>query len=281
MIMKAPSLLLSCLFAVLGFSCNNDKTITSFETERVQSYVPDSTNILEFWTADTIIKTNPKLVQIMDTLYQYVHQKYIDNELDNNIRWMNNYRESLCNYYRETRLSGSISDFAMADSIIEEANILWNLNKDDSTMGMIISNDTELTRLIFQQYNEFEKLNRLCETDKQRGLLKTEFAEWIKLENLFCEIFSNCVSLKYWGGSIAGPIRTSGALEILQAHIDLYKQEYIIISNSGDSWRDKGTFLKPAKNLLIDCCNQALIEYHFSNEISDRYKDIYILKQNN
>ncbi len=275
MIMKVPSFLLSCIIAFFCFSCNNGTSVTSDETNTEELCTPDFTKSLEFWTDDTIIKLNPKLVQIMDTLYQYVNQELFYNGLNDNIIWMNNYRNTLCNYYRETRQIDSISDYAMADSIIVEANILWDVHKDNSTMGMIVSNDTELTRLIFQQYNEFEKLNSICKTEGQRAMLRTEFAEWIKLEDLFYRIFANCVDLHYWGGSIRGPIKTRGALDILQSHIDLYKKEYSILTIQDKEWNDYGTFIKSAQDLLISCCKQALIEYYYADETDIRFKELY------
>lgn len=192
---------------------------------------------------------------------------------------MNNYRNIPCKYYKETRQIDSISDYAMADSIIVEANILWDVHKDDSTMGMIVSNGTELTRLIFQQYNEFEKLNRICKTDEQRAMLRAEFAEWINLENLFYKIICNCVYLKYWSGTIGGPIRTAYALIILQAHIDLYKKELLILSGNWGSWKDDGTFLNPAKNLLIECCEQAYLEYDYPNDTCMNHEDFKQLQK--
>lgn len=73
--MKAPLFLLFCLIAFLCLCCNNDTSTTSVETDTEELSPPDFTNSLEFWTADTIKKINPKLVQIMDTLYQYVNQE--------------------------------------------------------------------------------------------------------------------------------------------------------------------------------------------------------------
>lgn len=277
--MQTLSFLLSCLIAVSCFNCSNGTSATYSGTETEELCPYDFTESLKFWTTDTIVKLNPRLVHLMDTLYQYIRQEHALNDLNSNIKWMSNYRDKLCNYYRETRQTDSISDCVMADSIIEEANILWNLPKDDSTMGMIVNNDIERTRLIFQHYNEFEKLNRLSETEQQRAMLRTEFAEWMKLENLFYKIFSNCVSLKYWGGSISGPIKTAGTLEILQAHINLYKKEYLILTGALDSWKDDGTFLNPAKNLLIECCEQAYIEYVYHNDTCMNQDDFKRLRK--
>lgn len=243
-------------------------------TEETVKKVTDPES-LEFWTSDTILETNPCLVKLLDSLYQYKRGDFNKKSLDENIMWMRRFRGQLCNYYRETRPADSISEYAMADSILAEARNLWKLGEDLSTMGMVISNDVEVTRLIFEQFNEYEKLNSVCESAEQQDILLNEFTEWIKFEELFSEIFVNCVDLHFWGGSISGPTKTVGSLEIWQAHIDLYKKEYTIINNSNQCREDSGTFLNPAKSLLINCCNQAIEEYYFPDETDIRYHKIY------
>lgn len=259
------------------FGCSNGKDDVTNATKIDDSLINDvNTESLEYWTADTIIKTNPRLVHLMDTLYQYTRIELPLNDISSNRKWMKEYRNQLCNYYKETHQSDSLSDFAMADSIIAEANTLWNLDNDESTMGMIINNDVKLTRLIFEQFNEYEKLNSICENEEQKEILLAEFSEWMKFESLFYKLFANCVDLYFWGGTISGPIRTSGALNICEAHIDLYKKEYLIISNSVNQWEDNGTFLRSAQSLLISCCQQALEEYYCPEAVdSVRYNEIY------
>lgn len=255
---------------------DNPKHNVTDEIEMQDSLINiNDSESLAYWTADTIIKTNPRLVILMDILYQYTRNELHLNDVSSNRKWMQEYRNQLCNYYKETRQSDNISDFAMADSIIAEANSLWNLDNDESTMGMIINNDIERTRLIFEQFNEYEKLNNICENEEQREMLLSEFTEWLNLENLFYKIFANCVDLHYWGGTISGPVRTYGSLQIWKAHIDLYKKEYLI-SNYGNQWEDNGTFLRSAQSLLISCCQQALEEY-YCPEVADsvRYNELY------
>lgn len=278
--MNRIPLFLINLMLLCTFGCNNPKTQATDGTQLIDFLINDSNDeSLAFWTADTIIKTNPHLVRLMDSLYQYVVRNELpENDDRTNRKWMQEYRNQLCNYYKETRQSDSISDFAMADSIIAEANALWSLDNDESTMGMIISNGVERTRLTFQQYNEYEKLNSICESEEQREILLEEFTEWLKLESLFYRIFANCVDLQYWGGTIRGPMVTRGELEILKTHIELYKKEYSIISNSVNQWEDNGTFLRPAQNLLISCSKQALEKCDYNpchGEDSIEYNEIY------
>lgn len=275
--MKHLPFFLITLLLLSAFGCSNGKADATNDSNLMDSIMTDvSSESLAYWTADTILKTNPRLVCLMDTLYQYVRNELPENDVNTNRKWMQDYRNQIYNYYKKTRQSDSISDFAVADSIIAEANALWSLDNDESTMGMIISNDVKLTRLTFQQFNEYEMLNSICESEEQKEILLEEFTEWLKLESLFCKIFANCVDLHYWGGTMSGPIRTSGALEILKAHIDLYRKEYSIISNSANQWEDNGTFLCSAQNLLISCCKQALDEYYCPDyRDSIKYNELY------
>lgn len=231
---------------------------------------------LESLTADTILKTNRKLVMLMDSLYRYVHtNSFTSSTLENNVKWMNKYRNQLCSYYSTNKLrADTISPYAKADTVIEASRRLWKLYSDESTAGMAISNDVERTRLIFQQYNEYAQLLELCETDEQKGLLKNEFRAWLDLNDLISRIYRDCVYLSYWGGSIVGPISSAGILRILESHISLYRKDRDILRNDFYSCEDNGVFLKSAKDLLINCCQLALTEYIFEDEKSEEYKEL-------
>lgn len=267
---------LSFLIALLISGCANNQTDSNSQNDSVDNLIADkNTESLEFWTADTIIKTNPRLVGLMDSLYQYARNELDNNDIRKNIEWMRNYRNQLCEYYKETCNMDSISEFCMADSIIEEARRLWDIERDESTMGMIISNDTERTRLIFEEFNEYDRLNCIFKTEEQRQLHLKEFENWMKLAQRFNDIYADCVDLHYWDGSMGGPIKSSGANKILLAHIDLYKKEYLIITKSINEWEDSGTFLNPARSLLINCTNQAINEYYCPDERDTRYTKLY------
>ena len=232
----------------------------------------DVEGLLGFWATDTILKTNYKLVMLMDTLYRYVHTaQFSSSALEDNTEWMNKYRNQLCRYYKVNQLgTDTISDYAKADTVIEASRKLWKLDSDGSTAGLTISNGIERTRLIFQQYNEYVRLLELCETDGQKGLLKDEFKAWIDLNTLMSEIYSDCVYLRYWGGSITGPVRSAGILQILESHISMYQKDRSLLNDN----KDNGVFMECAKNLLLDCCQSALKEYVYEDEKSESYKGL-------
>ena len=236
----------------------------------------DVEGLLGFWATDTILKTNYKLVMLMDTLYRYVHTaQFSSSVLEDNTEWMNKYRNQLCRYYKVNQLgTDTISDYAKADTVIEASRKLWKLDSDGSTAGLTISNGIERTRLIFQQYNEYVRLLELCETDGQKGLLKDEFKAWIDLNTLMSEIYSDCVYLRYWGGSITGPVRSAGILQILESHISMYQKDRSLLNDNFYLYKDNGVFMECAKNLLLDCCQSALKEYVYEDEKSESYKEL-------
>lgn len=228
----------------------------------------DVEGLLGFWATDTILKTNYKLVMLMDTLYRYVHTaQFSSSALEDNTEWMNKYRNQLCRYYKVNQLgTDTISDYAKADTVIEASRKLWKLDSDGSTAGLTISNGIERTRLIFQQYNEYVRLLELCETDGQKA--------WIDLNTLMSEIYSDCVYLRYWGGSITGPVRSAGILQILESHISMYQKDRSLLNDNFYLYKDNGVFMECAKNLLLDCCQSALKEYVYEDEKSESYKEL-------
>ena len=236
----------------------------------------DVEGLLGFWATGTILKTNYKLGMLMDTLYRYVHTtQFSSSALEDNTEWMNKYRNQLCRYYKVNQLgTDTISNYAKADTVIEASRKLWKLDSDGSTAGLTISNGIERTRLIFQQYNEYVRLLELCETDGQKGLLKDEFKAWIDLNTLMSEIYSDCVYLRYWGGSITGPVRSAGILQILESHISMYKKDRSLLNDNFYLYKDNGVFMECAKNLLLDCCQSALKEYVYEDEKSESYKEL-------
>lgn len=278
--MKNLSIFTVSLLMLCTFGCNNPKYDATDGTDMKDSLINDVIiESFEFLIADTII--NPRLACLMDTLYRYTQKKVPINDIHSYLKWMKEFRNQASSYYKETHKSDSISDFAMADSIIAEMGALCKLNKDGSTAGIVTQNNAELSMLVFEQFNEYEKLKSICKTEKEKEELLAEFTEWLRLQNLFNEIFANCVDLHYWGGTGSGPLCTQGELQIWKAHTNLYKKEYSLFKNRISQLEGDGTFLIPSRNLLIDCCNKALDESYcpddseYMFEKGARYEALY------
>lgn len=229
---------------------------------------------LEFWTADTILKTNKELVALMNPLYQYVHADSLSAlTFEKDLKWMNEYREKLCNYYNANQLGAdTISPYAKADAVIEVSHELWKLDSDDSTMGMNVRNGVEYTRLVFQQFNEYAQLLDICKTDKQRKLLKDEMMAWLELEDLLSKAYTDCTYLKYWGGSYASPASSAGMLQIWESHISLYRKDKGILKNDFEAWDTQGLYVECVKELPVKCFLIKLKESIYEEE-GEEYKE--------
>ena len=229
---------------------------------------------LEFWTTDTILKTNKELVALMNPLYQYVHADSLSAlTFEKDLKWMNEYREKLCNYYNANQLGAdTISPYAKADAVIEVSRELWKLDSDDSTMGMNVRNGVEYTRLVFQQFNEYAQLLDICKTDKQRKLLKDEMMAWFELEELLSKAYTDCTYLKYWGGSYASPASSAGMLQIWESHISLYRKDKGILKNDFEAWDTQGLYVECVKELPVKCFLIKLKESIYEED-GEEYKE--------
>lgn len=231
---------------------------------------------LEFWTADTILKANRELVALISPLYQYVHTDSLSSlTFEKNLKWMNEYRKRLCKYYNANKLgTNTISQYAKADTVIEASRKLWELDSDDSTMGMNVNNRVEYTRLVFQQFNEYAQLLDICKTKQQRKLLKDEIMAWYELEELLSKAYTDCTYLKYWGGSCASSASSAGMLKILESHITLYRRDKSILKNNLKTWNNQGIYLECVKELPVNCFLIKLKESIYEEENGNDYAEL-------
>lgn len=231
---------------------------------------------LEFWTADTILKANRELVALISPLYQYVNTDSLSSfSFENDLKWMNEYRKRLCKYYNTNKLgTDTISQYAKADTVIEASRKLWELDSDDSTMGMNVRNGVEYTRLVFQQFNEYAQLLDICKTEQQRNLLMDEITAWYKLEELLSKAYTDCTYLKYWGGSYASSASLNGRLKILESHITLYRRDKSILKNDFETWNNQGIYLECVKELPVNCFLIKLKESIYEEENGNDYAEL-------
>jgi cell division protein FtsI (penicillin-binding protein 3) len=231
---------------------------------------------LEFWTADTILKANRELVALISPLYQYVNTDSLSSfSFENDLKWMNEYRKRLCKYYNTNKLgTDTISQYAKADTVIEASRKLWELDSDDSTMGMNVRNGAEYTRLVFQQFNEYAQLLDICKTKQQRKLLKDEITAWYELEELLSKAYTDCTYLKYWGGSCASSASSAGMLKILESHITLYRRDKSILKNDFETWNNQGIYLECVKELPVNCFLIKLKESIYEEENGNDYAEL-------
>ena len=242
------------------------------------------TDGLIYWTSDKVCNTNPELVLLLDTLYRYTRSengKFFEIESVNvkeTLNRMKAYRKQLCDYYDRRKLgSDTITGYAKADTVLNHAERLWDIDKNESTMGMIIYNSTYYSWIIFKQYNSLIELLDLCENDKQKSLLIEEWEAW--KEFMYCCIgfWSDCTTLTYRGSSGGGPHRGEGRILIYETHINLTKKDidWFNWDRIDRDRRDRLNFeliyevpLQSAKTLFLDCCKTRYLN------IKDIIKDI-------
>ena len=188
---------------------------------------------------------------------------------------MNEYRNQLCRYYDKYQLgTDTLSPYAKADAVIEASRKLWELDSDGSTMGMNVKNGIEYTRLAFQQFNEYAQLSDLCKTSSQKVLLRNEITAWLALKDLLSNIYSDYTYLKYWDGSITGPILSKGENEILESHISLNRKERMILNDKYNSGDNNGVYIECAQYLLFNCSRLALKKYCSTDENDESYQQL-------
>lgn len=258
--MKKPLLFLLIL---IGIACSKQSNQHSIDQTLVKQLLAETDpEGLPCWTADTIKKTNPELVLLMDTLYRYVRsENYPSINLADKRSWMDNYRKQLVAYYDRNHLGpDTVSLYDKANAVILAADSLWAIDNDYSTMGMVVNGGTEYTRRLFQEFNYFEQLVSLSKSPEHTKALEEEFAAWQDLQKVIEEISFNLSSIIYHGGSIRGIINGNSSSDILIAHINLYKRDYGLLTYSPSTSIDYGVIPEGGRDLLSFCVNGLIKE---------------------
>lgn len=114
---------------------------------------------LVFWAPDTACVMNPELLLLLDTLYQHVRSDDYSTSARIEEQWMNSFRKRICAYYdRNHDGQESRSEFEKAELVLEEGARLMEADHDDSNMGMLIRNSTEVT---FARLSEYGLLTQM------------------------------------------------------------------------------------------------------------------------
>lgn len=257
------------LFILVAIGCSKQSNQSSAGQSLINQLMADNDpEGLPYWTADTIKKTNPELVLLMDTLYRYVRSEtYPSINLADKRSWMDNYRKQLVAYYDRNHLGpDTVSLLDKANAVILAADSLWTTDNDYSTMGMLVNRGTEYTRREFQEFNEFERLFFHSNSPEYKKACEEEFIAWQGLQKEIVEIVSGLNNILNYGGSIIGLNISSAYLNILEAHVDLYKKDYGIFTYSLDTSIDYGVFPEGGRDLLSFCVNDLIKEsYDYLN----------------
>lgn len=248
---------------MIVIGCSKQSNQTPVDQSLVNRLMADSDSEgLPYWTADTIKKTNPELVLLMDSLYRYVRSdNYPSIDIASKRNWMDNYRKQLVAFYDRNHLGpDTVSLLDKANFVILTADTLWALDNNESTMGMVVNDGSAFTRRQFQEFNYFEKLLSLSETPEHTKAMEEEFASWQDLQRIIEEIAFNLSSIIYHGGSIRSVINGNSSSNILNAHINLCKRDYNLMNNSPYISIDYGVVPEGGRDLLLLCVNGLIKE---------------------
>ena len=231
----------------------------------------DLQNSLILMASDTAFMTNANLLFLLDTLYQHVRKDDFPSDVKKEEKWMADYRSRLTAYYDSLYGNDTLSIFIKADSVLNDGVRLLELDGDRSTMGMIVDNVTQLTLNRCKEYGLLSQLIKSCKTNDAKELV---YKEWFLYEQMLKKIrivAANMATLNYWGGSIAGPLRTAAYLHISRSRRDMYQTILNIVRN--EDWDDTGVYPESAERLLFDCCATAIKIIENESEDFDREYD--------
>lgn len=228
-----------------------------------------------------ISTANSELMLLHYTLYRYT-DSLSEKKIEDQVRWMRMFQKQLCRYYDTNKLgSETITCYAKVDTVLSHAKKLWEIDvTDSSTAEITISEDGIKRWNIFRQYNSLLQLLDLCRNEEQRNLLIKEWVTWEKLRVEFEKLFTYCVHLCYWRGSICSPLEHTGVNAILRTRIKMNNREIEVLNNSKAEPPKTKVPLSHAEELFVKC-NNAAIKENFDIEMSDneedrvRYQELY------
>lgn len=226
----------------------------------------DQTESLILRNSDTVCSTNPELLILLDTLCQHVQSEGFPASAKEEEKWMNAYRQKLCAYYDSHEKDGANkTEFEKADYVLDEGTHLIESGGDDSTMGMIVKNNTIYTFYVMREYGQLSQMLKNCPNVETLDLVYKEWDLYSQLSQKMSSLAVKIARLTFWGGSIVGPISTGRSLQISESRIEMYQTVLDIINK--DSWDCSGVFLENAQQLLHDCSVRAV------NDISSEMKE--------
>ena len=215
-------------------------------------------NSLVYPTSDTILSVNPELVVLLDPLYQRVRNDSMQKTVQSEEKWMSNLRAKLSDYYDAYHLgSDTLSVYEKADSVMNVAERLYEIDDDWTTYGMIVRNSIYYTFNVFREYNLLSQMIACCDDDETKTLIYQEWTLYEKMFKQMGEISTNLVCLNNWGGSIVGPLSTVNYLILSNNRRGVYS-ELINLCKGKDYSTMNGVYFDHAENLLFDSLHKAV-----------------------
>ncbi len=248
--------------ALMMMSCN-------VEAQDVEK--SEESESLEHWTNNNIFRNNAELVRLIDPLYQYVkNDNFPSKDVNKDLMWMNQYRQTLCKYYDTHKLGKlSVSEYAKADSVAALSGEVYNM--DGSTFDMVLSSDVARAFMHLRNYGLLSQILDKCETDAQKMLVKSEFTAWIEMEKVYTPVSVAIAWFPNWGGSISRVNGAATACWSINRHIKMYEQQLAIMSDDTALFDGERMYVEPAKGLLLECVKTSVDKSKWIGEQNDQY----------
>jgi len=249
---------------MLLVACNNGNRVEG--TQDVDSTAQEDmfSNRLMKSTADTIMKVNPELVMLLDTLYQHFddNRHATKHPVEEDLPWINEYRKQLCAFFNAHELGGSnISEYAKVDTVLNVAERLYGLDTDDSPAGVSTRNWICAYFDSYRECNLFAQLLSLCNSNSTKKKLYQEWALYLQMEEKIAKVCVNATELDYWGGSIIGLICICKIRDIHAARIEMLETMIKMVRGyeNGRSYHDASkTLLDSASKKIKDAMERTI-----------------------
>ena len=230
-----------CLLVILLVGCSaGSKSQMTTQEEKVDTIIVSEDSIEEvdsgsmcnpeFLFDVELAASNQELVVLIDSLYMHVRGEGFPAWLAREERWMKNYRRILCEYYdaRNTGV-GIASEYVKTDSVLNEGERMIENDMDGGTVGIMIHNSALYTIMVCREYSLLSEMKELCNDEDIRILLNKEWDAYNKMYDKALDVACHITMMKYWGGSIIGPLCTYNRTEMAKARVEAYRSVLNVI----------------------------------------------------
>ena len=225
----------------------------------------EDNDCLVYWVSDTVCRTNPELLLLLDSLYQHVRGDEYSEDPRIEEKWMNSYRKRICAYYDKHYTGNEAkSEFEKTDFVLKEGVRLVGLGCEYSPMEMVGNKSVEITFARLSEYGLLTQMIRKCKDNETKNLV---YQEWEQLENIrqdMIGIVDGLVRLSYWTGSGGIPIRTERWLDFSDARKIMYQN--ILNTIDGKTIKDDACYNDDAVVYVTDYLTKTARDIYFSWE---------------
>lgn len=250
-----------CLMVILLVGCSaGSKSQMTTQEEKVDTIIVsedsieevDSSSVCnpEFLFDSKLAMSNPSLATLIDSLYTHVRGEDFPAKLNWEEKWMKKYRRMLCEYYDAHNLGNKYaSEYFKTDSVLNEGERMIEKDEDGGTVGMMVHNAALYSITVCREYSLLNEMKELCDDEAVRVLLDKEWDAYIKMYDKALDVACHITMMKYWGGSIIGPLCTYNRTEMAKARVEAYRNVLNVVKRKRSS--NSNIDLKGAKDNLI------------------------------